>query len=142
MAQCKRLLTRTQFEWTWQELERLVVEQEAVIRAHERKVAKHTALLEKYRAEAAVATQATAGFRTRVATEGLDRLDVNQVFELLHLLGTPVSRSILEKQEVSGVVLVALTEDDMEATFNIRTLGERRRLTGALRVSTVVCIAA
>lgn len=41
--------------------------------------------------------------------------------------------AILQKQEVCGIVLIGLTEAEMEGVFEITTLGERRRLAGALR---------
>jgi hypothetical protein len=124
------------------EMERLIAEQEAAVRRlidtqratvrHcDAALERHNQLLATYRAKAC----ASAAFRTRAATEGLDRLNVSEVFELLYLLGIPVQRSILEKQEANGFVLVGLSEDDMQSAFNIKTLGERWRLAGALRVS-------
>jgi hypothetical protein len=102
--------------------------------AHREQVlAEHDATLATYREEATAAAQASATFRKQVSADGLENLDVGQVFELLHQLGTPVPRAVLEKQKVSGIVLIGITEGEMAAVFNIRTLGERRRLREALR---------
>jgi hypothetical protein len=102
--------------------------------AHREQVlAEHDATLVTYREEAAAAAEASATFRTRVAANGLEGLDVREVFELLQQLNTPVPFAVLQKQEVSGVVLQEITETEMEEVFNIRTLGERRRLFEAVR---------
>ena len=90
-------------------------------------------MLATYRAEAAEAAEASTTFRVRVAANGLDDLEIRKVYELLHQLGSPVPLSVLEKEEVSGIVLVSLTEGDMETVFKISTLGERRRLSETLR---------
>jgi hypothetical protein len=116
-------------------LRRLIDAQEADVRQRDAALTRLDQLLATHHTQAETATRAIVRIRTRVAADGLDRLDVNDVFKLLHLLGTPVPRSILEKQEVTGFVLKALTEDDMQSVFNIKTLGQRRRLTGTLRVS-------
>jgi hypothetical protein len=99
----------------------------------EEALGEHDALVATYREEADAAAQACLTFRARVAAAGLDDLDVKQVFELLQQLGAPVPLAVLEKQKVSGVGLIGITEGEMEEAFNIRTLGERRRLREALR---------
>jgi hypothetical protein len=114
-----------------EERARLVDIRDAAVTA----LADFDAVLDTYREEEAVAIAATTGFRARVTAEGLDGLAVADVQELLHLLEVRVPRATLEAQEVSGRVLVGLTEADMAAVFKIATLGERRRLTAALRVS-------
>jgi hypothetical protein len=106
----------------------------AVAVAHREQVlAEHDATVATFREEAAAAAQASATFRTRVAANGLESLDVREVFELLQQLNTPVPFAVLERQEVSGIVLQEITESEMEEVFNIRTLGERRRLSEAVR---------
>jgi hypothetical protein len=104
----------------------------AAVAAHEQRVAEHNGILTTYREEATAAAQACVTFRSRVAADGIEDLDVRQVYELLQQLNTPVPLAILEKQEVSGVVLQGLTEAEMKDVFNIPTLGQRRRLTEAL----------
>mmetsp|Transcript_22165 Transcript_22165/g.57833 ORF Transcript_22165/g.57833 Transcript_22165/m.57833 type:complete len:549 (+) Transcript_22165:57-1703(+) len=134
-----------------EERERIVAAEDAAVRAAEAEVAaaqatlaaavahrdealaEHDAILATYRGEAAEAAEASATFRLRVAKDGLDGLDIKGVCELLQQLGTAVPLATLEKQEVTGIVLVGLTEGDMEAVFQIQTLGERRRLALALR---------
>lgn len=96
-------------------------------------MAEQDALLSNFRAAAAEAEAAMVAFRARVATNGLDELDVSETCELFHQLGTPIPLTTLKKEEVSGVALIGLTEGEMLSVFSIKTLGERRRLTGALR---------
>jgi hypothetical protein len=113
-----------------EERARLVDIRDAAVTA----LADFDAVLATYREEAAVAVAATDGFRARVTAEGLDGLSVAEVEELLHLLDVRVPRATLQAQEVSGLVLVGLSEADMASVFKMITLGERRRLTAALRV--------
>jgi hypothetical protein len=77
----------------------------AAVAAHEQRVAEHNGILTTYREEATAAARACVTFRSRVAADGIEDLDVRQVYELLQQLSTPVPLAILEKQEVSGVVL-------------------------------------
>jgi len=99
----------------------------------EEALVEHDALVATYREEADAAAQACLTFRARVAAAGLESLAVREVFELLQQLNTPVPLAVLERQEVSGIVLQEITESEMEEVFKIRTLGERRRLREALR---------
>jgi hypothetical protein len=99
----------------------------------EQAIAEHEALIATYREEADAAAQASLAFRSRVTASGLDDLDTKQVFELLQQLDAPVPLAVLQKQKVSGIVLIGITEAEMTAVFNMRTLGERRRLREALR---------
>ena len=82
-----------------------------------------------------VDTEAKAeAFRGRVSTGEIDALGVPEVYELLLLLGvTTVGRAVLERQGVTGAVLADVTEHDMATVFGMARLGDRRRLTVALR---------
>jgi hypothetical protein len=105
----------------------------AAIADREQSLAEHDALIATLQEEATAAAQACATFRDRVETTGLEDLDVTQVFELLHQLNTPVPLAVLEEQEVSGGVLLGITEGEMATVLKISTLGARRRLSLALR---------
>jgi hypothetical protein len=105
----------------------------AAIADREQSLAEHDALIATLQEEATAAAQAITTFRERVGATGLEDLDVRQVFELLHQLNTPVPLAVLEEQEVSGVVLLGITEGEMATVLKIRTLGARRRLSLALR---------
>ena len=82
-----------------------------------------------------VDTEAKAeAFRGRVSTGEIDALGVPEVHELLLLLGvTTVGRAVLERQGVTGAVLADVTERNMANVFGMAQLGDRRRLTVALR---------
>jgi hypothetical protein len=110
-----------------------VARRDAAVAHHDEVLTEHDAMLATYRDEATAADHASATFRARVAADGLEDLDVRQVFELLQQLDTPVPLAVLEKQEVSGIVLQGLTESEMQTVFKIPTLGQRRRLSEALR---------
>jgi hypothetical protein len=74
------------------------------------------------------------GFRDRVATEGIEQLDTAQVYELLRVLDvTTVTPTMLERQEITGAVLLYVTEDQMQEVFKMERLGDRRRLSVALQ---------
>jgi hypothetical protein len=105
----------------------------AAVADREQSLAEHDALIATLQEEATAAAQACATFRERVGATGLEDLDVRQVFELLHQLNTPVPRPLLEKQEVSGIVLLGITEGEMATVLKINTLGARRRLALALQ---------
>ena len=96
-------------------------------------LAEQDELVDGCRAEAARAAAAEASFRARVAADGLDGLDVKEAFALLQLLGAPVPLATLEREKVSGGALAEMTEAEMESAFGIAALGDRRRLSGALR---------
>eukprot|EP00036_Acanthoecidae_sp_10tr_P002874 CAMPEP_0182948250 /NCGR_PEP_ID=MMETSP0105_2-20130417/59662_1 /TAXON_ID=81532 ORGANISM="Acanthoeca-like sp., Strain 10tr" /NCGR_SAMPLE_ID=MMETSP0105_2 /ASSEMBLY_ACC=CAM_ASM_000205 /LENGTH=730 /DNA_ID=CAMNT_0025088539 /DNA_START=72 /DNA_END=2264 /DNA_ORIENTATION=- len=116
-------------------------------RAEAKRAALHAALVElqaelddataerDHEAEALARLQAdVAGFRDRVAREGVDELDQVEAYEVLLLLGvTTVRPSVLVKQEIAGAVLPDLTEGQMRDVFKISRLGDRRRLSVALR---------
>jgi hypothetical protein len=75
-----------------------------------------------------------AGFRNRIATEGVDHLDTAHVYELLCLLDvTTVTLAMLEHQEVTGATIVHVTEGQMRDVFKMQRFGDRRRLSGALK---------
>jgi streptogramin lyase len=73
------------------------------------------------------------GFRSRVATEGIEELDEMQVYELLRLLDVTVTPTVLARQEITGVSLSYVTEDQMQEVFKMRRLGDRRRLSAAFK---------
>jgi len=114
-------------------LEAELARQAEAVAHREQALAEHDALIATYREEADAAAQACLTFRARVAAAGLESLAVREVFELLQQLNTPVPLAVLERQEVSGIVLQEITESEMEEVFKIRTLGERRRLREAVR---------
>jgi hypothetical protein len=105
----------------------------AAIADREQSLAEHDALIATLQGEATAAAQACATFRERVGATGLEDLDVGQVFELLHQLNTPVPRPLLEREKVSGGVLLGITEGEMATVLKISTLGARRRLALALQ---------
>jgi hypothetical protein len=105
----------------------------ATVAARELALVEHDALIATYRQEVEAAAQASATFRARVGATGLEDLDVRQVFELLHQLNTPVPRPLLEREKVSGGVLLGITEGEMATVLDISTLGARRRLVLALQ---------
>jgi hypothetical protein len=105
----------------------------ATVAHREQALAEHDALIATLQEEATAAAQAIVTFRDRVETSGLEDLDVRQVFELLHQLNTPVPLAVLEEQEVSGGVLLGITEGEMATVLKISTLGARRRLALALQ---------
>ena len=73
-------------------------------------------------------------FRVRVITDGLEKLTVSETYEVLRLLGAPnVSMLVIEKEQVDGEALTYLSEEDMEHALNITKLGDRRRLSRAIR---------
>ena len=90
--------------------------------------AKFDQKLEDARAKAAEAAIKAESFLDRVVSDGLDKLNVDEVYELLHRLQVQVSKSVLQQQELSGGAMALLTETDMEQVLNICKLGDRRRL--------------
>jgi hypothetical protein len=89
--------------------------------------------LKAARAKAAEAATKAESFLDRVVSDGLDKLNVNEVYELLHRLQVQVSKSVLQQQDLSGVAMAVLTETDMEQVLNIGKLGDRRRLSITLQ---------
>jgi DNA-binding beta-propeller fold protein YncE len=74
------------------------------------------------------------GFRDLVATEGIDGLNAEGVHELLRLLEvTSVALQTLERQEITGAVLPHVSEGQMRDVFKMQRLGDRRRLSAALK---------
>lgn len=100
---------------------------------HAEILAEHTALVDVARCAADDAAARRDTFRARVCSDGLDSLDVADVYQLLRILGVQVPMATLQKEEVSGIVLEGLTEAEMVAVFAVKTLGERRRLFNSLR---------
>jgi streptogramin lyase len=83
---------------------------------------------------AAVRELKVEAFRARVVTGGIEILDVAQVHALLRLLGvTTVTPQTLERQEITGAVLPHVTERQMRDVFKMQRLGDRRRLSIALK---------
>ena len=74
-----------------------------------------------------------AGFRAKLVSEGLAGLGIAEVHQLLHILGVPVARSLLDDNGVVGMVLIGLTEIEMATVFKLERLGDRRRLSRALQ---------
>lgn len=93
------------------------------------------AVLAKCRAERDAASAAVVTFRNRVAAEGLDKLTVPEVCDLLSIIGTPMGLASLEEHDLTGPGLRDLTEADFEAVFGLPSLGKRRQLHLKLRVS-------
>ena len=91
----------------------------AVVAHREQSLAEHDALIAILQEEATAAAHAIVTFRDRVGATGLEDLDVGQVFELLHQLNTPVPLAVLEEQEVSGGVLLGITESEMATVLKI-----------------------
>ena len=83
--------------------------------------------------QASAAADRAAAFATSLGQQQPADLGVEEVFELLHLLGFPVTRSALATQGVTGAVLFGLTEEEMKADLGIRSLGHRRWLSLALK---------
>jgi DNA-binding beta-propeller fold protein YncE len=74
------------------------------------------------------------GFCDLVATEGVDGLNTEGVYELLRLLEvTTVTPQTLERQEITGAVLPHVSEGQMRDVFKMQRLGDRRRLSAALK---------
>jgi hypothetical protein len=92
-------------------------------------------ILETVRAEAAEAAAKAESFAARVVSVGLDELNIDDVYELLHRLQVQVSKSVLQEEDLSGVAMAVLTETDMEQVLNIGKLGDRRRLSITLQVN-------
>lgn len=84
-------------------------------------------------AKETAAVQEIDGLRARIAANGIDDFSVEHVHELLRQLQIPVPITVLQREEVTGIALTEITEGDMADVFGIATLGDRRRLTLALR---------
>ena len=97
-------------------------------------------VLETVRAEAAEAATKAESFAARVVSIGLDELNIDDVYELLHRLQVKVSKSVLQNEDLSGVAMAVLTETDMEQVLNISKLGDRRKLSMTLQVNIRMCV--
>lgn len=72
-------------------------------------------------------------FRRRVEANGLESLSCEDVFQVLHLVGVPVTVTKLKEEGIDGATLIDITEPEIEQCFNLTTLGTRRRLTRTIR---------
>jgi hypothetical protein len=70
---------------------------------------------------------------TRIAGTRLEELSVDDVHELLFLIRVFVPKTVLEQQGISGVVMIGLTEREMDKVLGIAKLGDRRRLSMTLQ---------
>lgn len=85
------------------------------------------------RAAAAADAESITAFRRRVASEGLEDLTREEVFELMNQINFPVDYTVLAKEDVTGIALIGITEAEMKKAFGITRLGDRRRLHQVLR---------
>lgn len=117
--------------------------EEALARAKERvrskKQARQQALFDHNATSEALQTSRTRVqrmatlFEEEVGRRELTTLSVAEVCELLHLLGCPVPISLLRDEGVGGKELKLLREGDMQSVLGIERLGDRRRLSAAVK---------